>query len=104
MTPRRDVLEKRIRELAKDSENVTWEAETHEMHVAERMERRGIDDMMMFEVLRTGYLEDEIKPGKNPGEWKGKMVKKMRGQREVGVVTIVIHNARLFIKTVEWED
>ena len=74
------------------------------MHVEGRMELRDIDHMMMFEVLRTGYLEGDIVPGKNPGEWKAKMVKKMKGNRELGVVTIVIRNTRLFIKTVEWED
>ena len=28
----------------------------------------------------------------------------MKGLREIGVVTIIIRNARLYIKTVEWED
>ena len=49
-------------------------------------------------------MKGDIVPGKYPGEWKAKMCKKMKGQREVGVVTIVIHNHKLFVKTVEWED
>ena len=69
------------------------------------MDWRGITDNMMFEVLRTGFIKGgDIVPGKNPGEWKVKMTKKMKGQREVGVVTLVINCQRLFIKTVEWED
>ena len=28
----------------------------------------------------------------------------MKGSREIGVVTIVMSNRRLFVKTVEWED
>ena len=49
-------------------------------------------------------LEGAIEPGKKPGEWKVKMVKEVRGRREVGVVVITIRNERLFVKTAEWED
>jgi hypothetical protein len=102
--PRPSQLQKRIRELAKDSKNVRWRAKTHETHAESRMNWRDITDRMMFDVLRTGYLKGDIVPGKYPGEWKAKMCKQMKGQREVGVVTIVIHNHKLFVKTVEWED
>lgn len=98
------MLQALVHEIAKDSRNVFWEAETFETHVQSRMEWRDIDAGMMFEVLRTGYLKGAIEPGKNPGEWKVKMCKKMKGQRDVGVVTIVINGRELFIKTVEWED
>jgi hypothetical protein len=37
---------------------------------------------------------------KNPGEWKIKMCKAMKGQREVGVVTIIVRHQRLFVKAV----
>ena len=102
--PRPSELQALIHEIAKDSSKVFWEAETFETHAQSRMEWRDIDDGMMFEVLRTGYVKGAIFPGKYPGEWKVKMCKKMKGQRDVGVVTIVIHNRELFIKTVEWED
>ena len=102
--PRPAELEKLIRRLAMDSRNVRWRAERYEAHAASRMEWRDITDKMMFEVLRTGFLEGEIEAGRNPGEWKAKMVKQMKGRREVGVVTIVINQQKLFIKTVEWED
>jgi hypothetical protein len=68
------------------------------------MLERGITDRVALDVLRTGYLKGEIEPGKNPGEWKAKICKQVKGRREVGVVTIVLRARRLFVKTVEWED
>jgi hypothetical protein len=97
-------LERRIREIAEDSSNVRWRSSNYETHSESRMDWRDITDKMMFEVLRTGFLTGEIEAGKHAGEWKAKMCKRMKGQREVGVVTIVLRNERLFIKTVEWED
>lgn len=102
--PRPSELEKRIRQLAQDSDNVRWSAKHYQTHAESRMDWRDITDRMMFDVLRTGYLKGDIEPGKNPGEWKAKMCKQMKGQREVGVVTIVIRDHSLFVKTVEWED
>ena len=102
--PRPSELERTIRSLALDSKNVRWKAKSYESHAESRMEWRDITDRMMFDVLRTGMLKGEIEPGLYPGEWKAKMVKQMKGTREVGVVTIVINSQRLFIKTVEWED
>jgi len=97
-------LEKTIRALALDSRKVRWRVARYETHASSRMDWRDITDRMMFEVLRTGYIKGDIEPGRRPGEWKAKMAKQMKGRREVGVVTIVIDNDRLFIKTVEWED
>jgi hypothetical protein len=102
--PRVRDIENLIRELAKDSRNVRWRSKQYETHVASRMDWRDITDQMMFEVLRTGFVKGDITPGRAPGEWKVKMCKEMKGRREVGVVTIVINQKRLFIKTVEWED
>lgn len=104
LVPRISDLEATVRRLALDSKNVRWKATTYDTHAESRMDWRGITDKMMFEVLRTGYARGNITPGKNPGEWKIKMVKQMKGTREVGVVTIVIASQRLFVKTVEWED
>lgn len=102
--PRPHEIEKLIRELAKDSSNVKWRSKSCDMHAEAQMDWRDITDRMMFEVLRTGHLKGEVEAGKYPGEWKAKMVKQMKGNRDVGVVTIVIKSQRLFIKTVEWED
>jgi len=67
------------------------------------MEERGIYDVAVLEILRLGTIDGnpEITERK---EWKCKMVKRIRGAREAGVITIILHNGRLFIKTVEWED
>lgn len=97
--PKRDALQKRIRELATDTDKVIWGA-----HAFERVEERDITTRDALTVLRTGLLDDHIEAGKSSGEWKGKMTKVMKGRREVGVVVIVIKDAELFVKTVEWED
>ena len=60
---------------------------------------------MALEVLRKGSLKGPVEGGKNAGEWKAKMVWQINGPREVGVVVLTIDkNARLLVKTVEWED
>jgi hypothetical protein len=97
-------MEALVRKIAQDSANVFWRSSQYTTHAATRMQERGITDLMMFEVLRSGFLSGTIKPGKNPNEWKVKMTKPMRGRREVGVVTLVIRQSRLFVVTVEWED
>lgn len=99
MRPRASSLEKRIREIALDSAKVGLG-----VHARERMVERDITDRMVFEVLRTGTIKGGIDPGSNPGEWKCKMVKAMKGRRDVGVVTIIVRNERLLVKTAEWED
>jgi len=32
------------------------------------------------------------------------MIRGIKGNREVGVVTVILLDDRLFVKTVEWED
>lgn len=73
-------------------------------HALDRMDERGITDVQVMRVLKIGELRGDIEPGQRTGEWKCKIVEKMKGMREIGVATVIIHNARLFIKTVEWED
>ena len=70
----------------------------------ERMAQRGIHDVIAVEVLRHGTAKGPIEPGKHAGEWKVKMTHPVKGRREVGVVVLTVRNARLFVKTVEWED
>jgi hypothetical protein len=88
-----------VRKAAADSRNVSFG-----MHALDRMEERGITTLDALRVLRSGEIEGELEAGKNAGEWKCKIVAKIKGSREVGVVTIVMRVGRLFIKTVEWED
>lgn len=93
------VAEQRIRSIAQKSENVGLGA-----HARVRMEEREIFDTDVFRVLRDGSIKGEPE-GTVYGEWKCKMVKAIRGGRDVGVVTIILRgNGRLFVKTVEWED
>ena len=92
------VAEKRIRAAAALSGNVIIG-----LHALERMEQRDIFDVQVFEILRTGVVIG------NPelteySEWKCKVVKKLRGAREAGVITVIMQTGKLFIKTVEWED
>lgn len=92
------VAEQRIRALALDSGLILWGS-----HASDRMEERGIFDVDVLAVLRKGTISGV--PERTPrGEWKCKMVRQIRGSREVGVVTIILLSGCLFIKTVEWED
>ena len=92
------VAEKRIREIAQVSENVILGA-----HARQRMIERELFDGDVFRVLRQGHVDDapELTTSK---EWKCKITMKIRGGRTAGVVTIILHNGKLFVKTVEWEN
>lgn len=69
-----------------------------------RMRERGITQLDALRALRTGRIQGEITPGQEPGEWKCKVVASLKGNREAGVATIIFHNARLLVKSVDWED
>ena len=97
--PRPEELLERVRSLARDSKNVGFSE-----HAEERMEQRGITDLDALRILRSGELSGPVEAGRNKGEWKCKIVAAIKGRREAGVVTILIKNRRLRIKTVEWED
>jgi superfamily I DNA and/or RNA helicase len=88
-----------VQEIAADSSKVMFGD-----HSLDRMEERGITTLDVLRVLRAGDIKGSIDAGKNIGEWRCKIVKQMKGTREIGVVTIVKNADRLFIKTVEWED
>lgn len=71
--------------------------------IAEQRVRKLAAHIDVLRALRSGTVSGE--PEMTPrGEWKVKMVRQIRGAREVGVVTIILRSERLFIKTVEWED
>lgn len=97
--PRPEVVRDLVRKLAADTLNVKWS-----VHALERMEERAITDKMALEVLRQGSLKGDVEEGANPGELKVKMVRQMRGHREVGVVVVTIKGLHLLVKTAEWED
>lgn len=92
------MAQKRIREAATESGNIIFGN-----HALERMEQRGIYDVQVLEILRTGMIVDNPEQTEFR-EWKCKVVKKLRGAREAGVITVIMNSGKLFIKTVEWED
>jgi Domain of unknown function (DUF4258) len=74
-------------------------------HADERLVERGFDVFDVYQTLENGYFAEDIKAGANEGEWKVKIVDVPEGRsRKMGVVTIVVKDRRLLIKTVEWED
>jgi hypothetical protein len=97
--PRPETIRDLVHRLATDTANISWSR-----HAFERMTERGITDLVALSVLRKGSLKGAIEGGQNPGEWKVKLVHQVKGRREVGVVVVTVRNARLFVKTVEWED
>lgn len=70
----------------------------------DRMEERDISSGMVLKVLRTGEVKGDIEKGKHDGDWKLKIVARILGNRDVGVVTAVLKAGKLIIITTEWED
>jgi len=92
------IAERRIKKLAENSENLKWS-----LHALERMELREIFDADVLRILRRGMISGD--PEETPkGEWKCKMILRLRGSREAGTVVIILKKGGLLIKTVEWED
>ena len=97
--PRPELLLRCVHRLATDSDNVILSN-----HAMERMDERDILDIEVFKILQSGSLTGEPEQTLE-GEWKLKIAKKLRGNRDAGVVTIILHSvSKLLVKTVEWED
>lgn len=97
--PRPEPLLETIRRLSKERKVGFLD------HAEERLAERGFDIFDVFETLENGYIDGPIKAGAKEGEWKAKVVDVPEGRsRKMGVVTIVVKEQRLLIKTVEWED
>ncbi len=92
------IAQKRIREIAQKTENVILGT-----HARERMSEREILDIDVFRVLREGYVDDAPELTER-NEWKCKIALKIKGGRTAGIVIIILHNGKLFVKTVEWEN
>jgi hypothetical protein len=88
-----------VHKLAQDTSNIQWRT-----HALERMAERDITDKMALEVLRQGYVKGDVEAGERAEEWKLKLVREMKGRREVGVVVVTVNTSRLRVITVEWED
>ena len=87
-----------IKSLSQDSTNVIMG-----YHAQERRDERDIFDEDVLKILRSGMVIEQPTPADRNGEWKCKIIKKLRGNRDAGVVTIILLNGKLFVKTVEWE-
>lgn len=93
-----NMAEKRIRDAAVDTQRIKWSK-----HALDRMAERGFSDIDVLRMLREGGCFEP--PEQTPrGEWKAKMVKKLRGARDAGTVVIILIDNCLLVKTVEWED
>jgi len=90
--------EETIQDRAQDSDNIIFGD-----HAQERMEERGIYDQDVLRILRGGSVDDMPELTED-GEWKCKMTLELKRGRSAGVVTIILHDGMLFVKTVEWED
>lgn len=53
-------------------------------HAIDRMEERDITRPDAIRVLRSGRIVGDITPGRSPGEWKCKVVAKLKGNRGRG--------------------
>jgi hypothetical protein len=94
------IAEKMIRDLSQDSANIIWSG-----HSVERSEERDITYLDALEILRKGMVMSDPLKGKHEGEWKCKVIKKLRESRDAGVVTILMTKQnKLKVVTVEWED
>lgn len=97
--PRPDQLTAIIQSIADHSECVDFTD-----HAFERMDERDISTRDVFRIFRRGTIAGEIEPGKRADEWRCKVIYRLKGNRDAGVVTVVCSQQRLLVITVEWED
>lgn len=63
-----------VRLIAANTSLIRWTA-----HVRDQMCARDITDADVLKILRTGDIEQEPIQGKNDGEWKVKVTRKLSG-------------------------
>jgi len=90
--------ERLIESIAKNSDDVIF---SH--HALERMDERSISQQDVLRVLQSGMCGEAPHRDKK-GNWKCKMIRHHKGNRDIGVVTVILRQGNLFIITVEWED
>ena len=90
--------EAQIHALAMDSSKVIIT-----FHAAQRMEERGFTTADLVRVLTTGII---MEAPRQTGEddWTCKIIRRLQGSRDAGVITIIVKRQKLIIKTMEWED
>lgn len=90
--------ERLIAQLAEDSSRILYTN-----HAEERMEERDVSMQDIERILKNGFCaEPPVRD--NKGQWKCKLIRHHSGNRDVGVVTIILKRQELLIITVEWED
>ena len=90
--------ERLIAQLAEDSNRVYYTD-----HAQERMEERDVSMQDIERILKNGFCADQpIRDEK--GQWKCKLIRHHNGNRDVGVITVILRSHALLIVTVEWED
>ena len=90
--------ERVVRERAQDSGKVFFGE-----HAWDRIDERSITRTDALSILRKGYAEGQPMKTEH-GEWKVTMTKRLNRSRSAGVVTILISDEGLFVKTVMWMD
>mgnify|MGYP001806252624 FL=1 len=99
---RTDEAEREIRLRVADTHKVQFT-----LHAFDRAEEREEQEILNTEdaldILRTGFVMSA--PEKARSGWKCKVVKNILGNRDAGVVTIIVlESGKLRVLTVEWED
>src|SRR5437763_849603 len=103
-SPRRAVVRFRLRPEKAQAIIRQTAAETGKViigdHVMMRMREREISDIEFYRILQTGHVMEEPTQTERK-EWKCKITKRLKGNREAGVVVIILNDGMLFAKTVE---
>lgn len=99
---RTDEAERVIRLRAADTSNVQFTLHAFD-RAEEREEQEALNTEDALDILRTGFVVSA--PEKSTNGWTCKVVKNILGNRDAGVVTIILlDGGRLRVLTVEWED
>jgi hypothetical protein len=88
-----------IRFLASVSEKVFFSP-----HAQTQMATRAITDVEAIRVLKLGEISGVPWFEPDIGGRGCKVVFRPQGGRRIGVVTVVLEDGELLVKTVEWED
>lgn len=88
-----------IRFLAYVSEKVFFSP-----HAQQQMALRGLTDVEAINVLRLGEIKGLPWHEPEIGGRACKVAFRPRGSRVIGVVTVILDQGELLVKTVEWED
>lgn len=90
--------ERLIAQLAEESSRIYYTN-----HAQDRMEERNVSMQDIEKILRNGFCAEQPMRDEK-GQWKCKLIRHHHGNRDVGVVTVILRSQALLIVTVEWED